>query len=98
MSIPNFKAKNLLKRLANYTQGARLEYRIQNMVANVASLETITTKWVKSLPSDHHEFSLWCIVNCMVRTGLCANCVVADSSNSYGHCTSKNCANNTKDL
>lgn len=38
------KAKNLLKRLTNYTQGNRLEYRIQNMVANVASLEIITTK------------------------------------------------------
>ncbi len=37
------KAKNLVKRLTNYTQAARLEYRIQNMVANIASLEVITT-------------------------------------------------------
>ncbi len=37
------KAKNLLKRLTNYARPARLEYRIQNMVANIASLETINT-------------------------------------------------------
>lgn len=38
------KAKNLLKRITNYAQGERLEYRIQNMVANIVSLETITTR------------------------------------------------------
>ncbi len=37
------KAKNLAKRLINYTQPQRLEYRIQSMVANIASLEIITT-------------------------------------------------------
>lgn len=37
------KAKNLRKRLTNYTNPARLEYRIQGMVANIAELEIITT-------------------------------------------------------
>lgn len=37
------KAKNLVKRLANYTQPNRLEYRIQNMVAQIAAFEIITT-------------------------------------------------------
>lgn len=37
------KAKNLLKRLTSYTRPERLEYRIQGMVANIASLEVITT-------------------------------------------------------
>jgi len=37
------KAKNLAKRLTNYTQPQRLEYRIQGMVANISSLEVITT-------------------------------------------------------
>jgi excinuclease ABC subunit C len=38
------KAKNLQKRLVNYTRPERLEYRIQAMIANVKKLEFITTK------------------------------------------------------
>lgn len=38
------KARNLVKRVANYTQPQRLEYRIQNMVASVDRLEFITTE------------------------------------------------------
>lgn len=37
------KAKNLTKRLDNYTHPTRLEYRIQNMVSQISSLEIITT-------------------------------------------------------
>ncbi|MCE3231761.1 MAG: excinuclease subunit [Rickettsiaceae bacterium] len=37
------KAKNLAKRVINYTHPERLEYRIQSMVASAASLEIITT-------------------------------------------------------
>ena len=37
------KAKNLAKRVTNYTQPHRLEYRLQNMISNVAKVEfTIT--------------------------------------------------------
>jgi excinuclease ABC subunit C len=37
------KAKNLAKRVVNYTHPERLEYRIQSMVASAALLEIITT-------------------------------------------------------
>lgn len=37
------KAKNLVKRLVSYTKPERLEYRIQGMISNIASLEVITT-------------------------------------------------------
>lgn len=37
------KAKNLAKRVSNYCQPERLEYRIQSMVSQVASVEIITT-------------------------------------------------------
>jgi len=38
------KAKNLPKRVINYTRPERLEYRIQAMVSNVRKVEFITTK------------------------------------------------------
>lgn len=38
------KAKNLQKRVVNYTRPERLEYRIQAMISNVQKVEFITTK------------------------------------------------------
>lgn len=38
------KAKNLAKRLANYATPSRLEYRIQSMVSQIASIEIVTTR------------------------------------------------------
>ncbi|MDA0782282.1 MAG: excinuclease ABC subunit UvrC [Rickettsiales bacterium] len=38
------KAKNLAKRVVNYTRPERLEYRIQAMISNVKKVEFITTK------------------------------------------------------
>ncbi len=38
------KAKNLAKRVVNYTKPERLEYRLQSMIANTAKMEIITTK------------------------------------------------------
>lgn len=38
------KAKNLQKRVTNYTHPERLEYRIQNMIAKTVKMEIITTK------------------------------------------------------
>lgn len=37
------KARNLVKRVVNYTRPERLEYRIQSMISNVEKVEFITT-------------------------------------------------------
>lgn len=53
----------------------------------------LATEWaLKSRPGSD-EFAMWCVVAAMYLTGLCAKCVVEDSSHNYQNCPNDRCSN-----
>ncbi len=57
-------------------------------------LAKIVTEWAMESDSHNDAFGMWCTVGRMYETGLCANCVVSDTSERWHRCPDVNCNNN----